>query len=643
MMSPAHCRGLEFNSVELRWVSWAQYASTGPTPLSVLIIPALMFLALSFLMTPLSAFAQKKQVRAESTDRLDTLALVNGTPITSGDFLTRFEMSIYPGKDDPTMLEKIKRGFLNSMVAEKLLAEAAAHSDLPYTATEDLVRKELVDIFLRDALFRKEIVPRAKVTNDEVLHGFDISVYKYLVDAFYFESDSSKAREFYAIVAGKPRPNIYRVADSLGVSHDTLEIPYGESSEAIEDAFFGHTKGFISKPAVTVDGLVVFKVLSRKLNRKFISGSTPDRLSRIRQILVDRKQTDLGNEYIESVMRGVQVTVNYKIFRPLVYAIQERFEKQSPASYDPYYRLFPKGLEKLRDQFRLELNEPFLTFSGGSISLDEVFNEMPTAMFASDDATLPDITFALHASLRFISQNYFLVRRAKELGLENSWDVQHNVQMTLDALRAYRMANAVTDTVKVTPAEVDNYFAVHHDEVLNSIRLRLRMFEASTINEAVETFTRLNEQKDIPVDPNDTTARWVNAYNLGEIGAVLSQLKKGDVYGPVEERGKFYIYQLLDEKSSVNDAAIENSIDVAKQMLLAKEKQETLSRYIAGLAEKENVMLFRRNVLALKVTPFQMLTYRLIGFGGRVLAVPQLYPREGWVKYFHEQKKPPQP
>ncbi|HQT91069.1 MAG TPA: hypothetical protein PL001_03475, partial [Candidatus Kryptobacter bacterium] len=175
-------------------------------------------------MTPLSAFAQNKQVQAESTDRLDTLALVNGDPITSGDFLTRFEMSLYPGKDDPTMLEKTKREFLYSMVAEKLLAQAAAQSDLPYTPSEDLLREQMEDIFLRDALFRTEIVPRAAVTNDELLHGFDISVYKYLVDAFYFDADSSKARDFYSIVRRKPRPDIYRVADSLNVRHDTLEI-----------------------------------------------------------------------------------------------------------------------------------------------------------------------------------------------------------------------------------------------------------------------------------------------------------------------------------------------------------------------------------------------------------------------------------
>lgn len=606
-------------------------------------LPALLFAFLLFLFFLPSAGIAQKNVRAESTDRPDTLALIDGVPITSGDFLTRFEMSLYPGKDDPTMLEKTKREFLYSMVAEKLLAEAAAASDLPYTSSEDILRKQMEDIFLRDALFRKEVVPNAKVTEDEVLHGFSIAAYKYVVDAFYFNAESPEARTFYSLVTGRSGHDIYQLADSLGVSHDTLDIPYGESTEAIENAFFGRKEGLISKPTVTVDGLVIFRVLSRELNRKFTSGDTQSRLSKIREILVSRKRTEVGNAYVESVMKGIRVSVNSRIFKPLVYAIQKIFEKESPQAYDPYHRLYPAGLVSLGEQFASELSEPLLMFNGGSISLEEVFREIPTAMFASEDTTLSGIAFALNGSLRFMSQNYFLVRRAKELGLQHSWEVEHNVEMVLDAYRAYRMANAITDTVKVTPAEVESYFSVHQDEVLKGVRLRVKTYDAGNLNEAVEMYSRLSAEKDVRVAPDDTTARWVDAYNLGEIGAVLSQLKKGDLYGPIQEGGKFYIYRLVDEKSSVSGAVIKNSIEVARQRLLAKERQEALSRYIAGLAEKENVRLFRSNVLALKVTPFQMLTYRLIGFGGRILAVPALYPREGWIKYFQENKKPPVP
>ncbi len=605
----------------------------------------LLALFMSFVIVAFSAvaLAGQKKIRAESTDGPDTLAFVNGEPITSGEFLSRFEMSLYPGKDDPTTLEKTKREFLCSMIAERLLSRAAAKTEAPYTPSEIFLKDEMEEIFMRDALFRKEIVPKATVTGNEIRHGFEISAYSYLVDAFYFDADTSLARRFYQSLRANAKSSPYKLAKSLKIRHDTLDIPYGESSSQIENAFFGHNIGYISAPTVTVDGVIVFRVLRRDLDSRFTSGTTADRMHRIKELLVNRKQTELGNEYVESVMKGVEVRVNYAIFRPLVYAIYKIFKGQKPSSYDPYYRLLPADLVELGRRFQSRLNEPLLSFGDGSISLEDVLRRIPTAMFASEDTSLSEITFALHGSLRFISQNYFLVQRARELGLQNSWEVRHNVGMVVDAFRSYRMANAVTDTVAVTQKNVDEFFSTHHDEVLNSIRLRLNTVEAGSIGGAIDAYTKLSGERGMTVDSNDTSAHWVNAYNLGEAGAVLSQLKIGDIYGPVEVNGKYCIYKLLDKRSSVNASVIENSIDVAKQILLAKEKSETLSRYIAGLAEKANVRILGYNVLTLKVTPFQMLTYRLIGFGGRILAVPALYPRERWIDYFREDKRPPQP
>ncbi len=592
---------------------------------------------------PTGSLAAQKQVKPESTQKNDTLALVNRQPISSGQFLTRFEMSIYPGKDDPTTLEQTKREFLYSMIAEKLLSQAAASSNEPYTNSEELVRKEMQDIFMRDALFRKEIMPRAKVTKQEILHGFKISIYKYVVDAFYFNSDKSTAWSFYYALHGKGAPDIYATAASLHIRHDTLEIPYGESTAAIENAFFGHKKGFISKPTPTVDGLVVFKVISRALNPYFIKGSTEARWHRIKQIMVSRKQAELGNDYIENLMRNITVRVNYHIFRPLVHAIQKILEKQRKPPGNPNYQLYPKELVKLGEEFSGEMDKPFLMYPGGHLTLQDVFEKLPTAMFGAEDTTLPAITYALHSSLRFISQNHFLVERARELGLQNSGEVKYNVGMVLAAYRSYRMANDITDTVKITRSEVDSFFRTHHDEVLKGVKLKLRIVEANNINEAITVYSKLRREQDKPASPADTTAEWVDAYHLGEIGAVLSELKDGDVYGPVEDHGKFYIYKLFEKRMAVNNAAIRNSIQVAKKILLTREKRRALNRYIAKLAEKDNVRIFRKKLLALKVTPFQMLTYRFIGFGGKILAVPELYPRAGWFKYFRSNMKPPQP
>ncbi len=564
----------------------------------------------------------------------DTLALVNGMPITGEEFRARFEMSLYPGKDDPTMLAETKREFLYSMIAEKLLSQAALHSNLPVTPAEKLVKEEMQDVFMRDALFRKEVMPYAKVTKQEILHGFKISIYKYIVDAFYFTDDKSTAWSFYWALHGKGAPNIYSLAKSLNIRHDTLEIPYGESTSAIENAFFGQKRRFISKPTPTVDGLVVFRVLGRQLNQYFIKGPLDARWERIRQILVSRKQAELGNEYIEKIMGSIVVHVNYDVFRPLVYDIQKIFENQKRLVSSSGYQLYPQDLVRLGEDFSADLDKPFLTFPGGDLTLSQVFQRLPMAMFVSEDTTLPAITFALHSSLRFISQNHFLVQRARELGLQNSPEVRHNVDMVLRAFRAHRMANEIMDTVKVDSNQVNTFFAKHHDEVLKAVKLKVHIVVTNNINEAISIYDKLNKEKNKRSIGEDTTANWVDAYNLGEIGGVLSRLEDGDVYGPVEDHGKFYLYQLLDKKLSVSGSVVENSIEIARQMFLTQERRKVLDKYIAKMAEKENVKVFWRRVLAIQVTPFQMLTFRFMGFGGKILAVPQLYPRAGWVKYF---------
>jgi len=124
--------------------------------------------------------------------------------------------------------------------------------------------------------------------------------------------------------------------------------------------------------------------------------------------------------------------------------------------------------------------------------------------------------------------------------------------------------------------------------VLKGIDLRLRVYETENINQAFEIYTRLTIEKDSSVAESDTTVCWVKAYDLGEIGAVLAGFKRGEVYGPVVNNGKFFLYQILDKKSSVNNAAIKNSVQVAEEILLTDKKREVLCRYIAKLA-KENM------------------------------------------------------
>ena len=561
----------------------------------------------------------------------DTLALVNGKPITGAELKNRFELSVYPGKDKAD-LQKVKYDFLLSMIAEKLLSNAESSSIERDNQGEELMKNEVERIFLRDALYRKEVLSKVKVAKSEINKGMKISDYFYIVDTFYFP-DSLAAKKFYKLAHSKPAKNIYSLSDSLNTRHDTLMIGYGESTENIEDAFFGHNPGFISNPAYTVDGWVIFKIINRTANKKFAGASNNDKYEMVRRVIESRKEDELGYKYLLSVMKGVEVNINYKIFRSLVYFIKNILSTHRPASFDPGYYLSREEIMYIKNKFPFDPRAPMLQFKGGDLTLGYVLDNLLTSGFAPIDTSTAEITNSLHSSLKFIVQNHFLAEKAEKLGLENSPEVKNNTETFLDAYRSAGLMNNIIDTVTISQNQINDFFETHKDEVLKDIKLRLQIFSFENINEAAKVLNRLSRIKNISDDT--AGAVWLRASQLSEIGAVLSQLNNGEIYGPVFIKSKYTIFRILDKQSSLSSEKINSSIQAAKDMLMTERKMNVLNEYIAELAKGQNVKIFKENLDKIDLTPIQMLTFRYIGFGGKIIAVPPLYPREDWIKYYN--------
>lgn len=565
----------------------------------------------------------------------DTLAIVDGKPITSDDFINRFELSVYPGKGLNEDLNKVKLDFLYSLIAEKLLSNKSSNSVSDPDPNEKYLKNEIEMIFLRDALYHKEVLSKVKVTPKELKTGIKYSSYSYIVDAFYFP-DSLWADSFLKRIKNKDSKYIYHLADSLNLCHDTLRISYGESDETIENAFFDHNIGFNSKPTNTVDGWVVFRILDKNLNEKFSSLPPAERSKKVNDIISNRIGYRIGRDYLLSVMKGVTVNVNYKIFTPLVYKIKSILATHRPAGFDKGYYLSREELLNLKNTFSYDPRAPMLKFKGMELSLGYIFDNLSLAGFAPPDTSVSEITYSLHMALRFIVQNYFLAQRAKSLGMELSPEVKYNTQMFLDAYLSNKISDEIMDTVKISENEINNYFETHKDEVLKDIMLRLQIFSFDNLDEAVTVLNRLNHDRNSRQDT--TGAVWLHAYQLSEIGAVIAQLNNGDTYGPLLLKGKYTIFRLLDKRSKISQREISNSLQMSKEMLINQMRREAIDKYLAKLAGEQSVKIFKSNLKNVSVTPIQMLTFRYIGFGGKIIAVPSLYPREDWINYMKDDK-----
>ncbi len=562
----------------------------------------------------------------------DTLALVNGEPIMSDEFITRFELTVYPGKGLNDNLAETKKKFLYSLVAEKLLSIQSQISS-PDDINENYLKEEVKALFLRDALFRHEILSKIKITDADLDKGIRYSKYNYIVDTFYFP-DSIWAINFYQKIDKKSNPYIYYTADSLNLCNDTLAIGYGESDETIENAFLDHDINYNSKPVNTIDGWIVFRIIDKKPDTRFSSVSSEEN-SMVHDIISYRKSFISGRDYILSVMKGIEVKVNYRIFNPLVYKIKSILSAHRPANFEGGYYLSRRELINLKDNFAFDPRAPLLKFGNGELSLGYIFDNLSLAGFAPIDTSVREITFSLHKAMKFIVQNYFLTKKAEEMGLENVPEVIYNTRTFLNAYRSFKFVNGIMDTVGITDFELNKFYKSHQDEVLRDIRLRLQIFSLDNMDEAAEILNKLNKQKQMP----DTTgAVWLKASQLGEIGAVLSGFDNGTIYGPLVMNGKYTIFKILEKESDVTQNEIENSIQAAKDLLLRRKRNELLNKYLAELSTEQNVKIFESRLEKVDVTPIQMMTFRYIGFGGKIMAAPALYPRENWVKYLDDKK-----
>ncbi len=115
----------------------------------------------------------------------------------------------------------------------------------------------------------------------------------------------------------------------------------------------------------------------------------------------------------------------------------------------------------------------------------------------------------------------------------------------------------------------------------------------------------------------------------------------GEIYGPLSTDEGYSIFELLDKKE--NSADIPESYDEIKNELrdqLRFEKaSESLINSTVEAANKYGVSVNEDALKSLKVTNVNMIVYRYMGFGGRILAVPLTSPFYQWVEPWKESQK----
>ena len=141
------------------------------------------------------------------------------------------------------------------------------------------------------------------------------------------------------------------------------------------------------------------------------------------------------------------------------------------------------------------------------------------------------------------------------------------------------------------------------------------------------------------VKPSGGEFGFFSVSEFEEIGKLASNMNVGDVYGPLETSEGYSLFKVIGKvKNKINED--EFGLDESmRATIMYKKSKEKLESLVLELAEKYNLRINNRLLSSLKLLNAQMIVYKYMGFGGRMLAFPYSSPFYEWGVKWKERKK----
>ena len=604
------------------------------------LLTAFIFITISF---KTSVYAQ------DNLNFNKVVATVGNSAITSEEFLERYEMTPLFRKQIKRITPSLKLEFLYSLIAEKLWAQQAEAMRYDTTKIMKFVDEEFEKMFVRDALYRREIKDKIKVTDEELIKGYIRNGKKLMVN-FLFSEDKKEIWNLYKMLNnGVPFDSVLEARPEQKEQLEPEEIVYGQMAEEIEDSLYSLKIGKYTEPILTPDGWYIFK-LTNKINQIFKSQSDKDDASgTVRKIIKARKEKKLFQQFYVNFFKNKKVNINKPLFQSLARKIAADF-KEKKLNYrlkddQPLY-LEPEDVLKIEDEIEKDsLQMNYIEFNENPIKLDKFISILAFKNFNTLKYDLNSVARLLDSETRKVIEEELLAREGIKEGLNYLPEVQKDLKMWRENYLEQMLKNNFIDSAKISDKEAYNYYLKYNKNEVYPEEVNIIEVLTNSPDTVSEIMNELNKGADIGELASKYSIRdWARKNNgefgyfpitsFGNIGKIASRMKVGEIYGPLKVREGYSIFKLIGKRPSRVDTAqpFVKVKDEMKQYLAIKKEQNAINRYTVSLAKKYGVDINLPVLEKIKVTNINMFGYRFLGFGGRITAAPLMAPDVDWVE-----------
>ncbi|MGE5313612.1 MAG: peptidyl-prolyl cis-trans isomerase [Acidobacteriota bacterium] len=608
-------------------------------------------LLLSIAVVTSATFAQKQLPAVQK----DTLARYGTIVVTAADFLERFELMPWPLKDNRARIELTKQEFLQSLVAEKMLALEAQRLGMGQDTASQEMLYSLQRMFTRDEVYKRDVLSKIRITADEIKEGMRryASELRVIVYGLVSKKEGDILLKKLAISKNKEKTfETYR--DSLYTPLDTLTVNFGGLDVKAEDAAYALKVGELSKPINTMpnSGWRMLKLIDKYTNEKYAKQSLPDQITTVKKIISQRHEDSIAVRVFSQYLSPQKAEADPALFKELADSVYSILRSDSAGhKAKNVYMLYQADLERLEQHFGDRGAMKFITSESGNLTLGAVINGLKYNQVVFPSLREHVVQIVLNNNIKTVVQNEIIAREGMKRNYQQSENVRHDVGVWMDNRRGRLLMKAVIDTVTVNDAEIEEYYAMHAAEFGANVEVKVREILVDSGKTALDLRRRLDAGEDFGLLASKYSKRkaWARQGGLSElfpvskypeIGGYAAGSEPGRIIGPLKIPEGYTIFTLVERR--IQDDSVRKNFAAVKQTiekkLLDEKKQQTLNRYIAALGRKFNVSFDYEKLKRVQTTTTSMVTWRTIGFGGRILAVPMASPQTQWMREMPQQK-----
>jgi parvulin-like peptidyl-prolyl isomerase len=562
-------------------------------------------------------------------------------PITERAFRERFELTPGLYRQRGARRETDKQEVLYSMIAEKLLAQEALARRLDADSLYQRALSEVTKLLARDALYRREVSDKVVITDAELQQGIR-RARKELRVKFLFLEDSSDAAFIRSRIASASDFDRVSLDSTISAYRDTATILWGDADTTIEEAAYSLARGAVSKQLAAGQGFYIMTLEQSSPNARFASLDAATQREQVLSVLRRRKEQVRTAEYLRTTLKEGSAYSPPSTFSTFARAVGEVFAENGSSD--------PKGAQlttEMGDQVRLRcsaiLADTILVAGWTAWNVNQVTDLLVQRGFIIAGDAKRRAARRLYDVFWEWSSQELLAQEALRRGLDRSPEVQRDLAPWRDHYLAAMMKARAAAGSDVTDEEVYRYLA-GRDAAAPMPRVKVRELRTATLDAMSEALTALEEG--MPFEAvvqrwtSDSEARAANGVtpffaitDRQPVGMLAARLQVGERYGPVRDSTGYVYFELLEKRNSADpgDTTAAAKFRDARAELMSLKARRQVSLFLAKAGQERGFEAYTDRLSQVKVSNVPMLTYRFLGFGGRMFAVPFVDPQVEWL------------